>query len=122
MASELLPDWSCLKCTAAQKSQRGCTAKPTQSMVLDGEELERCPRRPILDDPQFYGEFFRLYRAYQKGLLPEEGALNSQPYKLMEFFTITDLTLELCAAHRRETEAKKAARGRRARAMPGVGG
>lgn len=107
----MLPERNCAKCTASQKLQWGCDADAKLPLILDGEELKRCPRRPILEGPEFYGDLFWLYRSYQKGFLPEEGNLHSQPAALMEMFRIIDRTLDTCEQARREKEAKRKRRG-----------
>lgn len=82
-------------------------------MKLDGEDLLRCPRRPILDNPEFYSRLFGRYRHYQKGHFFEEGAIGSQPALLMECFDVMDQTLDVVENYRREQEAKKRARKRK---------
>lgn len=36
------------------------------------------------DDAQAYGDLFRYANAYERGILPEDGGLQSQPYRLMQ--------------------------------------
>jgi hypothetical protein len=109
IAVELLPQRECSKCTANQKVQWGCDRDAKVVLKIDDEEMRRCPRRPILDDPDFYVEFFWLYQNYKRGVLPEDGGINSQPVKLVELFKVTDQALALCERERerRDKVSKK---------------
>ncbi len=79
----------CEKCTLIQKKQWGCDAEAKQPYdVLDGVELSRCPRRPFLENSQFYSELFWSYKQFMNGFLSEDGGLQDQPNKLMEYFQI----------------------------------
>ncbi len=49
-----------------------------------------CIRRPILDSPEWFSEILNTYRAYQRGFLPNEGALNSQPKGFLQMINIVD--------------------------------
>lgn len=111
IAVELLPERNCGRCTAAQKVQWGCTADAKLPIELEGEKMLRCPRRPILDDPAFYGEVFGLYRNFQKGFLYDEGSLGSQPAVVVDCFQVLEQTLGLVDDYRQEQAAKKKARG-----------
>lgn len=75
--------------------------------------MTTCPRRPILDEPRFYTELFGRYRAYQKGLFYDEGAIGSQPTLLVDCFEVMEQTLDLVETFRREQEAKKRARSKK---------
>jgi len=81
-------------------------------VIIDGEESDTCPRRPVLDNPAYFSEVIRLYRLYQKGILPEEGGYFNQSYKLMRLFDIIDVTLDQCDQDRKAKEHAKNNRGR----------
>lgn len=82
-AMVLLPEWDCRTCTEAQQESRGCHEPATQPVELDGEKLTRCPRRVLLDRPDYFSELFWLHSNYSNGILPESGGLADQPHKLM---------------------------------------
>ncbi len=89
---------------------RGCE-EPIEGdgnvLVIDGEEQRRCPRRPILEDPEYYSDIFYLYRKSEAGYLPEDGGLNNQPAKLMELFREIETTRYTIGQHKEEKEAAK---------------
>lgn len=64
----------------------GCNGKALQPLTIDGEEDDTCPRRPMMDpeDATAYGELFGFANAFEHGILPEDGGLQSQPYRLMQ--------------------------------------
>lgn len=47
-------------------------------LVIDGEERYVCPRRTLLDEPEFWNRLLLYHRAFDKGILPNEGALQDQ--------------------------------------------
>lgn len=109
-----MPERDCLKCTAARKVQWGCQGNATSPLVLDGKNVDTCPRRPLLDEPGFYRELFFLYRAYQKGFLPEPGGLNDQPAYLISCFQVIDAAIaevEREQDRKRKLDAERKARG-----------
>lgn len=77
---------------------------------MDGEELLRCPRRPLLEDPEFFSELFWNYKAFQRGFLPNAGGLEDQPVMLMDSFRVLEQALDLCEAQKREKEARRSRR------------
>lgn len=44
-------------------------------LELDGEKLTRCPKRPLLDEPELYADTFWYYQLYKEGHLPESTSL-----------------------------------------------
>ena len=82
-------------------------------MALDEVELVRCIRRPILEDPHFYTEVFRMYRAYKNGNFPEDGGLLSQPARLMILFSVVDGAITYCEEERESREKLKRKRAMR---------
>lgn len=57
-------------------------------MVFDGEEIPRCPRRPILDDDGTLGRMLTTYREREAGFLPERGATDDQPHRLVDAWRV----------------------------------
>lgn len=57
---------------------------------MDGEPILRCPRRLIKEEPPLAIDLFWYYRRYDKGLLSEDGGLQSQPHKLMTAMRIME--------------------------------
>ncbi|WP_349621641.1 hypothetical protein [Azospirillum argentinense] len=82
--------------------------------MIDGEQHFRCPRRPILEDPEGFREVFRVYRAYQKGFLPELGGLEAQAAKLTRALDLIEVTTTQCEEQRQAEDARKRARSGRA--------
>jgi hypothetical protein len=107
IALELLPERICSTCTSLKKRTYGCETDATQILELDGVRLLRCPRRPLLDDPQLYGEVFWLYRSYKKGYLPNSGGLDDQPAKYMAYVKVIDRALDFC---QQEADAREKAK------------
>lgn len=58
--------------------------------IMDGEELKRCPRRPVLDHPTSLEWFFRLYSWYKKGHLPDAGSYLDQAAAMSQLVEIFD--------------------------------
>lgn len=83
-------------------------------MILDGEELRRCPRRPILENPEYFGELFWLYRQHKAGYTSEPGGLSDQPGKLMNCFREIDVAMIKVDKFREEQEERKRRRAARA--------
>ena len=110
----LLEDWDCSTCTSFQKKNRGCTEDALKPIVMDDEELMRCPRRPLLDDPIWYDELFWLYGNYKSGILPEPGGLQAQPHKLMEAIRTLDRAQKAANGEKEEGDKRKAALRKRA--------
>jgi hypothetical protein len=103
----LLPERECTTCTARQKVLWGCNAPPVDRMELDGDVLDRCPRRPLLDNPSLFVDIFWLFRNYDRGILPEEGSLLSQPHKLVRIFEALDNAKNSANAEQMSREQKK---------------
>jgi len=70
----------------------GCDAPPQKGyeVTIDGEELGRCPNRPLLDDGAFLGQAFTFYNWYSKGEFPEAGTWRDQPNAFIELMAIMD--------------------------------
>jgi hypothetical protein len=60
-------------------------------MEIEGEEWWQCPRRPILDQPDFWREIMSAYNHFRAGMFVDEGAVNDQSYRLMMLFRLLDI-------------------------------
>lgn len=106
----LLPEWDCGACTSMQQAMRGCEKPATSRLDFLGERLTRCPRRPVLDDGEFYSELFYLYGTYKSGMLPEGNSLGSNPNKLVEAIRLVGDAIASAERERDEGERRKRAR------------
>lgn len=112
-AVELL-GYDCTRCTAQQQVIRGCVEDSPEShaLIINGVTHRRCPRRPILDDPEHYKEMFWLYRQKEKGYLTDDGGLMGQANYVVESFKVIDDALARVAAEQKakdELKRKRAA-------------
>lgn len=110
LTTELMPERNCAKCTKQNKKEWGCDKDAPIPYLLDGEELRRCPLRPTLDDPEFYGHVFWSYNRTQQGFLLEEGSYLSQPGLLVECWKEIDRANSLLDRERHANQRKDAAR------------
>lgn len=118
-----MPELDCMTCTDRQKVARGCHGPPKNKVKLEGQLLDRCPRRLFLDEGDGVSEVLWYYKNYKSGLLPVTGGLLDQPNQLMEYFRIIDGAMstverakdEENAAKRRADEARAARGGGRGR-------
>ncbi|QIG76091.1 hypothetical protein EVC24_070 [Rhizobium phage RHph_I4] len=120
-AVELLPELECSTCTLHQQKERGCTTDAPAPHELDGMVLTRCPRRPLLEDPEYFSELFWGHQQFQKGILPEEGGLLSQPGKLMQLYFVIDRTRNLVERERERKRQAEMARLNRKKFKRGLG-
>lgn len=109
LAGQLLPQFRCHSCTAQQKKQRGCTSKPQLPMVLDGEELERCPMRGFLEDPDGYNELFLRYRWMKEGYLADPGLLPDQAAPFVALSLVITQAVDDANAEQRKKRERDAA-------------
>jgi len=59
-------------------------------IMLDGEPLPRCPRRPILDEPEYFIDLFEDLYWFRKGFLPNEGTWLDQSERFVKSIHIFD--------------------------------
>lgn len=90
LAVLVLPDWDCNRCTAQQKRVRGCFTDSPTPMKFDGERVKRCPRRPLLEEPDRYASIFAAYRSYMKGQFPDPGPLHAQAHPFVVYMQIVE--------------------------------
>lgn len=112
LAQALLPKYKCQTCGPELKRERGCDSKPRYPISLDGEDLQRCPLRPYLDDPGAHNELMALYGWYRRGLLPDPGTMLDQSASLVEAFLVVDAAVR--DAERERAERDKQSRKRAA--------
>lgn len=117
LATILLPERDCATCTGPQKKQWGCNGGATLSLEFDGEVQDTCPRRPFFDNPQFYNDLFFLYTNYQRGILPEEGSLLSQPHRALVLLRKMEGAQAAAQDEQQKQEQKQAANRQRMQAM-----
>lgn len=107
MAISLFPERDCTTCTAKQKRNWGCEGNAQEIIELDGEIMDTCIRRPLLDNPLFFNEAFELYRFYKDGFLPNEGTFLAQPLSFRQLIIIIDSALEECNSIREDSDKTK---------------
>jgi hypothetical protein len=85
---------------------RGCEGNAINAMTVIengvAEEWKECPRRPIYDDPRGYSDLFALAGAYERGVLPEDGGLQSQPYRVMRLIRLVEHFRAECFEEKRQ--------------------
>lgn len=106
-----MPQWDCATCSDFYKRERGCTDKPLVPVVLDGKELERCPRRPMLDDPAFYNAMLKAYSWYKRGHFPDTGTYLDQAAAYTEMLDIFELAISEAKAVLEKENERKSKRG-----------
>lgn len=111
LAVYLLPERECHSCTAPQKAQWGCSKDTPYPVIIDNEQVYRCPRRPFLDNPQWYNAIYSSSSYMERGMLTEEGTWLDQPAKLSEALQVVG------TAHNDAQDYSKAAEERRRRAQ-----
>ncbi len=95
-----MPERACQGCT--RQAEWGCHSKPPIPIIFDDVELDRCPRRPFLDDPVWFDSIYTAHGYLQKGMLPIAGTYLDLPNKLNTAFKVID-----SAVHFAEEEDKK---------------
>jgi hypothetical protein len=61
-----------------------------------------CPRRPVKDDPAYFGAVMSLYGLYKEGVLADEGAIYSQATKYVTTMRLIHSTVDECLTVLRE--------------------
>lgn len=89
-AGLLLPEWSCLKCTARMKTIRGCGEPGTGVTLLGDEKLTICPLLYVRDDRAGFLRVMGHWAMFQKGFLPEPGGTEDQQAQIMKAIMIAD--------------------------------
>ena len=91
-----------------QKQLWGCEDKAQLPLKLNGEELWRCPRRPVLEDPDGFRFWLRQYRNFQNGVLPDPGSWLEQASMTVEVFGVLDYAYSRVEEHRASERERKA--------------
>lgn len=107
LAVLVLPDWDCNRCTASQKSSRGCFKDAPFPIKFDGERSPRCPRRPLLEEPDYYASIFEAYRHYMKGYFPDPGSLQMQAHRYVTLMRVVEQAVEEAEKDRDRRENSK---------------
>jgi len=95
---ELYPDFDCDNCSAQKKVDRGCEEETPYKYWkdLEGNEQNRCPRRPILENPRMFNTVIRAYNQYQAGYLPHSGGIQDQHCMFPILMGLMQSTLTAC--------------------------
>lgn len=80
-------------------------------LTIDGEEVWRCPRRPLKDAPAYWAELMDAYDLFKRGHLPDPGHVSEQSARGLTLLRLTDQMVESCRQERIERERTRAARG-----------
>lgn len=109
----MLPERNCQTCTSVKKELWGCAKDAVEHVEIDGEVFKRCPRLPLLRNPELYSELFWLYSNYKRGILPDSGALYDQSAKYIFLMRYIESVLSECEAYKAEEITKKEEKQRR---------
>lgn len=110
MAISLFPERDCANCTLKNKGEWGCEGGATELIELDGELMDTCIRRPVLDNPELFNEAFAIYNMFKAGFLPNEGSYLSQPPSFLQLVSLIESTLNECDGIKESTDKAKADR------------
>lgn len=72
---------------------------------IDGEQVWRCPRRPIKDDPAFWHSMMTSYAQYRHGHLPAPGGTDQQPNKLMALISLLNVLVPMAEREAAQTRS-----------------
>ena len=129
----LLPERHCKTCT--RQAEWGCDAhqeldadgRPTwvdgaaMPLEIDEEEVHRCPRRPILDDPRGWERLLTYNTLYQRGFLPDAGGVSEQSAKGIAMLRMLAIATDDCIRDAAEQQQKRQAMMNVGRAPPRPG-
>lgn len=90
-----------------QKKLWGCEDNAQLPLKLNGEEVWRCPRRPVLEEPDGFRFWLGLYRNYQLGVLPDPGSWLEQASMTVEVFKVLDYAYSRVEEHRASERERK---------------
>ena len=123
LALRVLPERDCSDCPEADRKRWGCDSDTSFPLPFDGERVLRCPRRPFLDNPEWYNQLFEAYTWREKGFLPGPGTWRDQDHRFVIACGIIDKAHSDASDDERETQEAKAAQAARAAKHGGkVGG
>ena len=89
----------------------GCNTDAVLPLMLDGETILRCPRRPYLDNSAWYNHVLSSYKYAQKGMLTEPGTWLDQGAKLISAFAVLDAATEDAKEKNSGSSPSSAAKG-----------
>lgn len=90
-----------------QKAQWGCREAVRQPFPYrDDDPVSLCPLHPFRDDPTLEARIMSLHLHWERGILPEPGALEDQPF----WFSPCMVAVVNGLNHAEEVEHEKAKR------------
>lgn len=97
-AANFYTNLDCKTCRPDQKQLRGCEKPSPVKWWTDihGEPRDRCPRRPILEDINWYNRLISAYNAYKAGFLPHKGGMIDQAALFPEIMGLIDYVVSKC--------------------------
>jgi hypothetical protein len=110
----LLPERDCSDCPANNRARWGCESDVSFPLPFDGERTLRCPRRPYLDEPDWYNQIFEAYSWREKGFLPQPGTWRDQDHRFVLACNIIDRAHSDASDDERKTQEAKSAQAARA--------
>ncbi len=90
----LLPERDCTDCRDKpdQRIRWGCDAdaQPPIPIQFGDERTLRCPRRPYLDDQDWFNRILEAYDWMEKGFLPNPGTWRDQDNRFISFCNVIE--------------------------------
>ncbi len=81
-------------------------------LVMDGENVWRCPRRPIKDDPKYWEKLLFHYQLFRDGYLTDGGSIMDQSFKAITLFgAVQDIQSEADRQKAENEAVRRAMRG-----------
>lgn len=80
---------------------KGCVSTPKTNYKIEGFKLNKCLGN--FTSNEIYG-YFEMYKLYEKGIMPFDGAISDQPAKIIDLFNMID---QLKAEKTEENQKKK---------------
>ncbi len=114
LATRLLPERDCSDCPASNRVRWGCESDASFPIPFDGERILRCPRKPYLDDPDWYNGIFEAYSWREKGFLPGPGTWRDQDHRFVSACNIIDKAHHDASEDERQVQEAKRAQADRA--------
>lgn len=110
----LLPERDCSDCPANQRVRWGCEADAPFPLPFDGERVLRCPRKPWLDNTEWYNQLFEAYSWREKGFLPGPGTWRDQDHRFVTACNVIDKAHNDASDEERSVQEAKRAQADRA--------
>ena len=110
----LLPERDCSDCPAQNRKRWGCESDASFPLPFDGERVKRCPRKPFLDNPEWFGQIFEAFSWREKGFLPNPGTWRDQDHRFVLACSIIDRANQDASDDERKAQEAKQAQASRA--------